>query len=81
MNREYSATNNSQELINFQNGYYSKKRFHQQQVCLTCLQINNAYNKLHDPEWVKKTQAGVQHLLNHHIFKDIRLARAIVAYK
>jgi len=24
-----------------------------QQVCLTCLKINNAYNKLHDPEWVK----------------------------
>jgi len=24
-----------------------------QQVCLTCLKINNAYNKLHDQEWVK----------------------------
>jgi len=32
-----------------------------QQIYLTCLQINNAYNKLHDPEWVKKTQAGVAH--------------------
>jgi len=26
-----------------------------QQVCLTCLKINIAYNKLHDPEWVKNT--------------------------
>jgi len=25
-----------------------------QQACLTCLKINNAYNKLHDLEWVKK---------------------------
>jgi len=24
-----------------------------QQVCLTCFKINNSYNKLHDPEWVK----------------------------
>jgi len=24
-----------------------------QQVCLTYLKINNAYNTLHDPEWVK----------------------------
>jgi len=22
-------------------------------ICLSCLKINNAYNKLHDPEWVK----------------------------
>jgi len=34
-----------------------------QQVCLTCLKISNAYNKLHDPEWVKKNASGVQHLL------------------
>jgi len=26
----------------------------QQQVCLTCLKINNTYNKLHDPEWIEK---------------------------
>jgi len=29
-----------------------------QQVCLTCLKINNAYNKLHDPECVKKNASG-----------------------
>jgi len=58
----------AQAFEDSQRGTYKNTQLHaiqwtyacndKQQVCLTCVKIHNAYNKLHDPEWVKNASGS-----------------------